>query len=205
MYEKWFKKPKYVIYAGILLIWLFWTLHATIIPDVKTTDVGTVRKGMRVKSIGFSFSAQMDTDSTEAVNGIIEIYFDDTTKVPNDLLLAADYPDSTLRDVSVSYAYSLDGKQYSGVVKDTSINLRNAIGGAGFRQPFPSGAKNRCLTFRQTADSSMDSLSAEGYIAEGNELHHCDMADGVLNTINARKAFRIGNVQLVKFAFQKQN
>lgn len=60
-----FQKTKYVIYAGLLLLLVFWFLHATIIPDVNITDVGIVKKGVRIQSEGFDFSAQLDSGSAD--------------------------------------------------------------------------------------------------------------------------------------------
>ncbi len=161
-----------------------------------------MKNGERIPLEGFDFSVKMNPVSNGETRGLIEIYFRDGDEIPNDFLLAADYPDKTLRDISVSYAYSLNGKQLTSDVEDLSVNLKKAIGGAGFRQPFPNGATNRRLIFEQNAGSGMNGLSAQGYIAFGNELHHCNVADGVLESINARKVYRIGTVQLLCFTFQ---
>lgn len=201
-----FKKPKYKIYACLLLVLVLWILHATLTPDVKAKDVGNVNKGARIECEGFNFSAQMASDSSGNVQGVIELYFDDAAKIPREFLLATDYQDWLLRDISVQYSYTLDGKQDIKTVSNfqESSDIKSALSGISFQQPFPHGAKDRRLIFHQTA-RGVSSLSAEGYIAAGDELYHCDLRDGILYSINSRRAYRFGSVQLIRFTFQMQH
>lgn len=202
--KKLFYKPKYTIYAILLLVIVLFSLHAILTPDVMPKDVGIVKNGMSTSCDGFAFSAQMAPDSSGNIQGIIDVYFDDTTKISNDLLLAADYPDWSLKNISLTYSYTLDGNQVTKTASDelVSFDMKSALGGISFRQPFPKNAKDRHLIFSQIA-SRDSNLIALGYIATGEQLHSCKVTDGVLNTINSWKPLRFGNVQLIKFTFQE--
>lgn len=71
--NKRFKKPKYKIYAGMLLLFVFLFLHATLTPDVRAKDLGNAKKGERIACEGFDFSAQMAPDSSGNVQGMANI------------------------------------------------------------------------------------------------------------------------------------
>lgn len=198
------KTVKYVMYAALLLLLAAFILHAFLTPDVQTNDLGNVKSGERLAGDGYTVSAQMNHDASGHMKGVIEIYFDDAARMPKDFLLAASYDDRAVGDLLVICSYMLDGKEYHSQVDALdSYDMKSAVGGMGFRQPFPRGARNRKISFQQIATKG--SQKAVGYIATGSQLHNCDVADGgLLHTINAKKSIRLGDVQLVKFTFQKQ-
>jgi len=199
--KKLFKKPKYMVYMFLVLVCSFWFLHLIFAPDINAKRLGYVKNGVRVHCSGFDFTASMRQSKSGDMQGTIDVYFDDSVKIPSDILLAADYPNKKLRDVSIKYSYMLDGKLHTKTETNTVISSNFVTGGAGFRQPFPNGAKKRHLLFNQCAEN-LNGLFARGYIGVGYELHHCDVSEGVLYAINSRKAFRFGSVQLVEFIFQ---
>lgn len=200
---KLFKKPQYKIYVGLALALICWALYVWFIPDVNERNVGIVKKNELVKCNDFSFSAQMDSDSSGKVAGVIDVRFDNSTQIPSDILLATDYPDWSLKSISVMYSYTLDQKQYSKFADDSMIELdyKSALGGISFRQPFPHGAQNRRIIFNQVTQKADDSY-AEGYIAVGEQLHNCKITDGIMYSIHSQKIYRFGKVQLVKFVFK---
>jgi LSD1 subclass zinc finger protein len=135
------------------------------------------------------------------MQAIIDVRFDDTAKIPSDLLLAAEFHNLAVRDLSVTFSYVLDGKEHvqTAPASALSIGSAGALRGISCRQPYPQGAKNRRIAFCQTANGSDSSLFVEGYIAVGEQLHHCNVTEGVLSSINSKKAYRFGKVQLVEF------
>lgn len=199
--KKLFIKPKYKIYLFLVMVCIFWFMHLIFAPDINAKRLGFVKNGEHVHCSGFDFTASMRQSKSGDMQGTIDVYFDDSVKIPSDILLAADYPNKKLIDVSIKYSYMLDGKLHNKTETDTVISSNFATGGAGFRQPFPTGAKKRHLLFNQYSYNS-SGLFARGYIGVGSELHHCDVSKGVLYAINSRKAFRFGSVQLVEFIFQ---
>jgi len=50
------KKPKYIIYAGLLIFVVLWFLHAEFATDVKHKYLGTVKKGELIKCDNFNES-----------------------------------------------------------------------------------------------------------------------------------------------------
>lgn len=166
-------------------------------------DIGIVQENEPVQCDGFSFSARMNSESFGKVAGTIDVRFDDSTQIPSDIILAVNYPNWSLESISVMYSYSVNQKQYSKFADDSMIELdyESARGGISFRQPFPRGAQNRLIIFKQVAQKT-DNLFAEGYIAVGKQLHNCKVTDGIMYSINSEKAHRFGKVQLVKFGIK---
>lgn len=204
--KKLFKKPQYKIYGLLSLIAICSILYSLFTPNVKAKDVGIARKGENIKCEGFSFSAQITPNLLGNMQGLIEVYFDDTAKIPGDILLSAQYHDLALDKIDVTYSYTRDGKEYTAAASNSllTLDLSKALGGISFRQPFPNGSQRRRLTFRQKVEGNVSNLSAEGYIAVGEQLHNCKVTDGVLDTINSQKAYRFGSVQLIRFTFSVQ-
>lgn len=202
--KKFFSKPKNRIYAAFLAILLIFTVHAFAAPDAEAKDLGAVKPGAENRCDGFTFSAQMAPVSSEETVGTVEVVFDDTADVSKDILLSAQYRAMALDQVAVSYSYTLNGTPYRQDLPDNQLQfVFGKSGGAAFSQPFPRGAKERKLTFRQTAQTT-NGLEAEGFIAVGSMLKHCELTTGVVGSINQQKAWRFGGVQLVRFTFRPE-
>lgn len=202
--KKLFAKPKNRIYAALLAIVLFFAVKPLVTPDAAAKNLGEVKPGAVNSCDGFQFSARMTPVSATDTEGTVEVTFDDTADVSKDILVSAQYRSMALKQVAVSYSYTLNGTSYRQDLPDAELQFDiGKIGGAAFPQPFPRGAKERKLTFRQTAQTT-DGLEAEGFIAVGSTLQHCELTAGVLTSVDQQKAWHFGGVQLVRFTFRAE-
>ncbi len=178
--KKIIKNPSWIIL--FIFIYIIFNSH------ISVKKLGFIKQNQFIKEEKFELQYQYSSTTNKQGHHLIDIVFYDDIKL-NDILLAIDYDNWLLEDVSFLYSYNINERKYTKVINSDSnlvmFNIKSAIGGIAIRQPFPKESTKRHFIIQYNIEDGDRDSYGEGYIAIGKGIYRCNIMKGIEKGINS--------------------